>query len=221
MDLTQDVSKNKLLGKSFFLMFLGLLGSGIISWYTYSSGLYLNFIEDGTFTFLLIGELIVVLLFSFLFRKLPASIVGVLFFIYSMLTGVTLSSIFYIFELSSIINLFIASGFVFAILGFIGYTTKTDLSNFRIYLTLFLITGLILSFVNILIFQNSVLNVFIDWFILLTFFGVTIYDLNKIKMLSEDSSLDNEKLHIYFAMQIYLDFINIFLRILSIFGKRK
>ena len=138
-----------------------------------------------------------------------------------MLTGITLSSIFFIFELSSIINLFITSALIFAVLGFIGYTTKIDLSNFRIYLTLFLIAGLILSFINIFIFQNSVLNLFIDWFILLTFLGVTIYDLNKIKMLSQDSSFDSDKLHIYCAMQLYLDFINIFLRILSIFGKRK
>ncbi len=221
MDAINELPQNKLLGKSFFVMFLGLLGSGILAWYTYSSGLYLNFIEDGTFTILLLAELIVVLLFTFLFKKLPATAVGILFFVYSMLNGVTLSVIFYIFELSSVIYLFIISSLVFAVLGFIGFKTNLDLSKFGVYLTVFLIAGLILSFINLFILQSSALNLFIDWLILITFFGITIYDLNKIKLLQQDPNLANDKLYIYCAMQLYLDFINIFLRILSIFGKRK
>ena len=61
----------------------------------------------------------------------------------------------------------------------------------------------------------------LDWLILAVFCGVTIYDINKIKMLQSEPNIDQEKIHIYCAMQLYLDFINIFLRILSIFGKRK
>ena len=61
----------------------------------------------------------------------------------------------------------------------------------------------------------------IDLFILAVFYGVTIYDINKIKLLQEEPDIDQEKIHIYCAMQLYLDFINIFLRILSIFGKRR
>ena len=221
MEAIQETSQNKLLGKSFFFMFLGLLGSAILAWFTYSSGLYINFITDGTFVFLAIAEVVVVLLFNFLFKKLPAFVVGILFFAYSMLNGITLSVIFYVFELSSIIYLFVISGLIFGVLGFIGYKTKMDLSKFGVYLTVFLIAGLILTFINIFIIHSSALNLFIDWLILIIFFGITIYDLNKIKLLEEDPNLNNDKLHIYCAMQLYLDFINIFIRILSIFGKRK
>ena len=63
-------SQNKLLGKTFLWMFLGLLGSGIVAWYTYSSGLFINIIMDGSYTMLLIIELVAVLLFSFLFYTL-------------------------------------------------------------------------------------------------------------------------------------------------------
>ena len=64
-------------------------------------------------------------------------------------------------------------------------------------------------------------DLILDWVILAVFFGVTIYDINKIKALQTEPNIDHEKIYIYCAMQLYLDFINIFLRILSIFGKRK
>lgn len=64
-------TQNKIFGKTFFWMFLGLLGSGIIAWYTYVSGLYMNFFTDSSMVILLIIELVAVLLFTFLFKKLP------------------------------------------------------------------------------------------------------------------------------------------------------
>ena len=64
-------------------------------------------------------------------------------------------------------------------------------------------------------------DLILDWVILAVFFGVTIYDINKIKALQLEPDINQEKIYIYCAMQLYLDFINIFLRILSIFGKRK
>ena len=86
--------ENKLFGKTFFWMFLGLLGSALIAWYTYSSGLFFQILLADSFTGLLIIELVAVLLFSFLFRKLPPVVVGILYFIYAALNGVTLSVIF-------------------------------------------------------------------------------------------------------------------------------
>lgn len=220
MEKNQISSDNRIFGKTFFWMFLGLLGSAIIAWYTYSSGLYFNFIADDTFTILLIVELAVVLLFSFLFRKLPPTIVGILYFVYAMVNGITLSVIFAVFELNSIMFLFIVSALIFAVLGLIGYKTNKDLSSWGTYLTVFLIAGLVLSLVNLFL-KNSMFELILDWLILAVFCGVTIYDINKIKMLQSEPNIDQEKIHIYCAMQLYLDFINIFLRILSIFGKRK
>ncbi len=136
--------QNKLFGKTFFWMFLGLLGSGIIAWYTYSSGLYFKILVDDSFTILLIIELVAVLLFSFLYRKLPPILVGILYFVYSMINGVTLAVIFAVFELSSIIYLFAISALIFAVLALIGYKTNKDLSKWGPYLTVFLIAGLVL-----------------------------------------------------------------------------
>ena len=212
---------NKLFGKTFFWMFLGLLGSALIAWYTYSSGLFYTIALEGSFTGLLIIEVIAVLLFSLLFRKLPPVIVGILYFVYAALNGVTLSVIFAVFELNSIITLFIASALIFGILSLIGYKTNKDLSKWRTYLTVFLIIGLILSLVNLFIFKSSMFDLILDWVILAVFFGVTIYDINKIKALQLEPDINQEKIYIYCAMQLYLDFINIFLRILSIFGKRR
>ena len=65
------------------------------------------------------------------------------------------------------------------------------------------------------------LDVVLDCVILFVFFGITAYDMNKIKQLQYEADLDQSKLHIYGAMELYLDFINIFLRILSLFGKRR
>ena len=216
-----DTTQNKLFGKTFFLMFLGLLGSAIVAWYTYYSGLFLNIVLQGGFSVLLILELVAVLLFSFLFRKLPPVVVGILYFVYSMLNGVTLATVFAVYELSSVIYLFVISALVFGVFAIIGYKTNKDLSSWGPYITVFLIAGIILSIINLFIIQSSGFDLFVDWLILALFCGVTIYDINKIKMLQNVPDIDQEKIYIYCAMQLYLDFINIFLRILSIFGKRK
>ncbi len=213
--------ENKLFGKTFFWMFLGLLGSGIVAWYTYSSGLFYKIVLGGYFNMLLILELVAVLVFSLLFRKLPPTFVGILYFVYAMLDGVTLAVVFAAFQLSSVIYLFVISAIVFGALAIIGYKTDKNLSSWSPYITVFLIAGIVLSLINLILLKNSMLDLVLDWVILALFCGITIYDINKIKMLQAEPDINQEKIHIYCAMQLYLDFINIFLRILSIFGKRR
>lgn len=138
-----------------------------------------------------------------------------------MINGVTLSVVFVVYELSSIVSVFIISALVFGILGFIGYKTNRDLNSWGTYIIVFLIAGIVLSLLNLILFRSSVLDIAIDWLILILFCGATIYDINKIKVLQESADINQDKIHIYCAMQLYLDFINIFLRILSLFGKSK
>lgn len=214
-------SQNKILGKTFFWMFLGLLGSAIVAWYTYSSGIFVDILLNGYFSILLILELVAVLLFSFLFRKLSPTTVGILYFVYAMINGVTLSTIFAVYELYSIIYLFVISALVFLVLSLIGYKTNKNLNSWGPYITVFLLAGIFLSVINLFIIKNSGFDLIIDWLILALFCGVTIYDINRIKILESEPNINEEKVHIYCAMQLYLDFINIFLRILSISGKRK
>ena len=138
-----------------------------------------------------------------------------------MINGITLSAVFVVYELSSIVSVFVISAIVFGILGFIGYMTNKNLSSWGTYIIVFLIAGIVLSLLNLIVFRSSVLDIAIDWLILILFCGATIYDINKIKVLQESDDINQDKIHIYCAMQLYLDFINIFLRILSLFGKSK
>lgn len=216
----EEENGSNLIAKTFFWMFLGLLGSAIVAWYTYASGLFIDIIFKGYFNILLIAELVVVILFSWLFKKLPPTIVAILYFVYAMINGVSLAVIFVVFELSSIVFLFAASALLFGGMAFYGYKTKKDLGNWKTLLFGILIVGIILSVVNLFL-GNSMLDVILDWVILFVFFGITAYDMNKIKQLQYEDGLDQSKLHIYGAMELYLDFINIFLRILSLFGKRR
>ena len=210
----------KLIPNTFFWMFLGLLGTALVSIFTYSTDLAVNLIEGGLFSVVLIVELVVVLLFTFLFKKLPPIVVTILYFVYAFINGLTLSTVFYAFELNSIIIVFFGAAALFGAMGFWGYKTNMDVSRWRPILTWTLIIGLVLSIINLFI-GNSFLDILIDWAILITMFGVTVYDMHKIKEFAQESDVDENKLHIYCAMQLYLDFINIFVRLLSLFGKRK
>ena len=219
-DVILEKTESSFISKTFFWMFLGLLSTAGVAWYTYSSGLWVNIFVNGYFNILLIAELVVVVLFSLLFRKLPSIAVAILYFLYSMINGVSLSTIFVVFELNSIVTLFVTSSLLFGGFAFLGYITKKDLSKWYYLLFGTLLASIIVSIVNIFL-GNTIVDIFIDWIVLFTFFGITAYDMNKIKDLQYDNSIHSDKLYIYGAMQLYLDFINIFIRILSIFGKRK
>lgn len=213
-------TENKIFGKTFFWMFLGLLSTGLVAWYTYTSGYIETLIADEMYSVMLVLELVVVFLFSFLFRKLSSTTVAILYFVYAMINGVTFSTIFALFELNSIIYLFFVAAGFFGILAYIGYKTEKDLSNWSTFLFPLLLAGIIVSLINLFI-GNTFLDTILDWFVLALFFGITIYDMNKIKALQNANLMDPDKIHIYGAMELYLDFINIFIRILSLFAKRK
>ena len=201
-------------------MFLGLIGTAIVAAYTFYSGLCYQLLFSNAFAVVAIIELIAVLVFSFLFRKLSPTVAGIIYFIYAFLNGITLSTIFAIYELNSIVLIFIATAAIFGALAYIGYKTQRNLSDWHTILTVILIVGIIASIVNLFL-QNSTLDILLTWGILILFGAFTIYDMNKLKEISQDESLDQEKLYIYGALQLYLDFINIFLRLLRLFASKR
>ena len=211
---------NNFISKTFLWMFLGLLATGIISVYTYNSGLLENMVYSNMFGVVAIIEIVVVLIFSLLFRKLSATAVSILYFIYAILNWFGLSVIFATFQLESVYLLFFVSALVFGIFAFIGYKTKVDLTKFGNISLALLLAVIIISIINLFL-GNTILDIALSWFILILFFGITAYDMQRIKRWSQVPEFQAEKLHIYAAMEIYLDFINIFIRLLSIFGKRK
>ena len=212
------IDTNSVLTKIFFRMFLGLLATAIAASYTYYSGILESFVTSGGFLFCLIAEIVVALVFSFGFRKLSSTIVTILFYSYSVLTGITFSTIFIEFELSSIAIAFIGTAAIFGVMALIGKNSKADLSKLGTILVVSLAICLIVSIINIFV-GNSGLDIAIDIILILIFMGFTAYDMNKILSYSEFAT--NEKFYIYGAMELYLDFINLFIRFLQIFGNRR
>lgn len=206
--------------KVFFRMFLGLLATGLTAFYTFQSGLYLKILSGASYAIIALVEIAVVLLFSWMFRKLSPTVVTVLYYLYAFINGITLSVIFAAFEMSTIFYAFFATSLLFAGLAFYGYVTKKDMSKLGTILIVGLIVGIIVSIINLFI-GNTIIDIALDWAMLLVFCGLTVYDMNKIKNMSQEIEYESEKLYIYGAMQLYLDFINIFIRILSIMGRRR
>lgn len=215
-----SVDENSVLTNTFFRMFLGLLASAGAALYAYYSGMAEAMIYGRGYLTLAIVEIIIVLLFSFLFKKLSPTMVTVLFFAYAFVNGFTLSVIFLAYEMTSIVYAFIGTAALFGTLAFVGYKTQRDISKFGTILGVALLVGLILTIINIFV-GNSILDIVLDWAMLFIFCGLTVYDMNKIKEMQNIGFCEDEKLYVYGAMELYLDFINIFLRILAIFAKRK
>lgn len=213
-------TQNKTLSKTFFWMFLGLVGTGFVAWYTYASGYIDTLIANQMYTLMAVLELVVVFVFSLLFKKLSPTSVAILYFVYAMINGVTFSTIFAVFELNSIVYLFFVTAAFFGMLSYIGYKTKKDLSNWSTFLFTYLLASIIISIINLFL-GNAFINTIVDWSVLALFFGITIYDMNKIKALQSSGIIPEDKVHIYGAMELYLDFINIFIRLLYLFAKRK
>lgn len=206
--------------KIFFRMFLGLLATAISAFYTYKSGLYITIATGMSYGILAIIEIAVVFIFSLLFRKLSPTLVTILFYTYSFINGVTLSTIFAVFEMTTIFYAFLTTAVLFGGLAIYGYTTKRDITKASTIFTTALIIGLIVSLINLFI-GNTIINIILDWVMLFVFAGLTVYDMNKIKSMEQYVEYDTEKFYIYGAMELYLDFINIFIRLLSIFGRGK
>ncbi len=204
--------------KTFFRMFLGLFATALISFITFATGAYETMIMY--YPVLAIAEIVVVLVFSLAFRKMSPTAVTVLYFLYAILNGVTMSSIFAAYEISTIFYAFSTTSLLFGGLALYGYTTKKDITKFGTICLWGLVVGVIVSVVNLFL-GSSMVDIALNWIMLIIFCGLTIYDMNKIKYLQEYGEHDAEKMYVYCAMDLYLDFINIFLRILQLFAKRR
>ena len=218
------------MNRVYILMFLGLLittASALMVVYV-PSVRYMIFSSAGVVYGLLIGELILVLVISAAIGKMSSSTAMTLFVIYAIINGLTLSVIFFVYELGSIYAAFGVTALTFATMSFIGATTKRDLSNLRGYLMMGLIGVIIASIVNLFL-GNSAFDVLISMIAVLVFIGLTAYDTQYIKRLLEDAESDMytdtteviRKIAIIGALKLYLDFINLFLQILRLMGKKK
>lgn len=171
---------------------------------------------------LLIGELVLVMILSAAINRLSFSTATLLFIIYSALNGVTLSCIFVLYTKESIASTFFITAGMFVALALYGTVTKKDLSGIGRFLFMTLIGLIIASIVNIFM-QSTMLYWITTAAGVVIFAGLTAYDAQKIQQIAAEAVEINEstqKVALLGALSLYLDFINLFLYLLRIFGRR-
>ena len=209
---------NKILPKVFGWMFIGLL-------VTFFTGYYVSLHPEtmfklfGSYAFIIviIVEFAVVIFLSTRITKMKPSTAIISFIIYSAVSGLTFSTIFVTYSLNSIMLVFLITAIIFAVFALLGATTKLDLSKFSTYLLMGLLAIIICDIVNIFL-NNSTFDIILSCVCIAIFVGYTAYDVQQILRMQEFNLLPEDNLAIYGALEVYLDFINIFLRLLQLFG---
>ena len=214
---------NGFINRVFGWMFAGLAATGAISWYlgTYQIEKILQYRK--LYLFLVIAEFLVVIALSAGIRKFSAMMAALLFMVFALLNGLTLSWIFIAYSPDVIAGTFFATSGTFGIMGLYGYLTKRDLSSMGSLCSMGLIGLVIASLIN-MFWYNRTADLIISYAGVLIFVGLTAWDVQKIKLLAIElaetsaSMRDVRKYAVFGALELYLDFINLFLFLLRIFG---
>ncbi len=213
---------NSVVARSFGFMFLGLIVTTLVALWTYVSGAwYYVYASNIGYIAILIAELAIVFAATSAMRSNNVTLSGVLYFAYAAINGFTFASIFVVYNMASIINVFFIAASSFGLAAMFGALTKRNLSAMGNFFMIGL-TGLIIaSIVNIFLRSGG-----IDWMLSLIgvglFAGLTAYDTQKIIAIAQNGygTYNKNTLALWGAMELYLDFINLFLRLLRLFGRR-
>lgn len=209
--------KNEFLSKVFKWFGLGLLITFIVSYLVSNNLMLLSLIFNGYgYIIILILEIVLAIWLTTRIRKMDSKLTKILYIGYTALTGLTFSSIFIIYEITSIIWIFLVSAIIFFVFALIGKNEKIDLSKFGIYLFIGLIGIILLNIINIFI-MNNTLDIILCIIGLIIFIAYVAYDINKIIKYYDDT----DNLAVIGAFELYLDFINIFIKLLRLFGKER
>lgn len=198
----------------------GLLVTALLSFIIIASPAFLNAVVGNRFVFygLMLGELALVVTLSAAISRLSATVATMLFIAYSALNGITLSIIFLVYTADSIASTFIVTAGMFGAMSAYGYVTRRDLTSWGSFLFMGLIGVVIASVVNIFMRSDAV-----SWVVsavgVIVFTGLTAYDTQKIKALAWQGG--GRKPAILGALTLYLDFINLFLMLLRLLGRRR
>lgn len=225
-NLAERTAQSVLFRNVYTWMTLALVITGAVAMYMAKSMTLLSMIMQNSLLFwgILIAELGVVWYLSARIHRISFTSATLLFILYSILNGATLSMIFLIYTMSSIATTFFVTAGTFGVMALFGYVTKKDLTRLGSLCFMGIIGIIIASLVNIFL-QNSMMEMIISYIGVLLFVGLTAYDSQKIKrLLMQDGVEINEttqKIALLGAMTLYLDFINLFLYLLRILGDRK
>lgn len=205
-------------------MAMGLALTGVVAYGIAGSPFVNTIMENPVIYFgLFIAQIGVVLALSFAINKMPSGVAIGAFFLYAALTGVVFSVLFLVYTGASIASTFLICAGMFASVSAYGYFTKRDLAKMGTYLFMALIGLIIASVVNMFL-KSGTMNLIISYVGVLIFTGLTAYDTQKIKKMSQTTDINSEqgkKGAVMGALALYLDFINMFLFLLRILGDRK
>ncbi|MEO8765445.1 MAG: Bax inhibitor-1/YccA family protein [Ginsengibacter sp.] len=220
------------LANVFLLMFIALGVSALFAWQFSINANLLSYLvtERGGLTILgnitIFAPLGFVLLMSFGYRKFSAPVLMALFMAYAIINGISFSFILLAFTPGSVLGCFLSASAMFGVMAFMGYTTHQDLTKFGRILMMGLIGTIIAMVINFFL-HSSQLDYIISIIGVMVFTGLTAYDVQKLKRIGEGleysdvSAADTKKMSILGALNLYLDFINIFLFLLRLFGGRR
>ena len=224
-DYAMSTAFPALMRKVFVWMTLALAITGLTAYGVATSPTILSLIFSSKVTFsgLIIAEFALVFAISGAINRLSLSTATMLFILYSVTNGATLSSIFFAFSVATIGKVFFITAGTFGAMALVGYTTKTDLTSMGKLLFMALLGIIIASVVNMFV-GSSGLDLILSYVGVLVFVGLTAYDTQKIKQMCQtapDAGESAQKLALIGALSLYLDFINLFLYLLRIFGNNR
>ncbi len=234
---TRQVGVAKKFMASVFLWMFGALAiSAVCAWLFATNANLLGYLVNfetgqrtGLGTLAIWAPLLFVIAMSFGYQKFSATVMTALFIAYAAIMGVSLSFILLIYTAGSIVSCFAAAALMFGIMAVMGYTTNKDLTSFGRIMFMGLIGIVVASLINWMVGSST-----LDWIISIVgvavFTGLTAYDVQKLKLIGQgfevnadgtvSTSENVKKASIYGALTLYLDFINLFLMILRLFGRR-
>lgn len=211
---------SKVFSKIFGWMFIGLLVTfGMALYVSTQENMLYNIFQTGSYWFIILIELALVYILSAKAPKMNFFTAAAMFIIYSLVSGLTFSIIFVMFEIDSIILIFGITALIFALFALIGATTNIDLSKISTILFMGLIGLIVATLIN-LILQNAFFDIVLNWIGIIIFVVFIAYDIQKIKRMIPYIQ-NQDSIAIVGALQLYLDFVNIFIRLLSLFGKSR
>lgn len=215
-----------LMRKVYVWMTLALVITGLTAYGVASSPALITAVVTNKLLFwgCIIGEFALVMWLVGRLQHLSITTATLLFIVYSVLNGVTLSVIFLAYTMTSIANVFFITAGTFAAMSLIGFFTKTDLSSLGRILMMALVGMIIATLVNVFFLKDSGFSLILSYVGVLVFVGLTAYDTQKIKhmlMTADDVSSGAQKIALMGALSLYLDFINLFIYLLRIFGSNR
>jgi FtsH-binding integral membrane protein len=224
-ELSMSAAFPILMRKVYVWMTLALVITGVTAYGVATSPGLMMAIATNKLLFwgLIIAEFGLVVAISAAINKLSLTTATLLFVLYSVINGATLSFIFAIYTMSSIASVFFITAGTFAVMAVIGYTTKKDLTSMGKILFMALIGIIIATIVNIFL-KSTGLQMIVSYLGVLIFVGLTAYDSQKIKqmlLMAPDAGEGAQKIALLGALSLYLDFVNLFIYLLRIFGRRE